>query len=61
MMIDKGQTNGKCAMGNPNYGEYDKERGNLVEKPTRNQSNVQQQVKELMINPCTAETASDTG
>ena len=61
MMIDTGETNGKCAMGNLNYREYEKERGNLVEKLTRNQSDMQQQVKELMINPCTAETASDTG
>ena len=37
MMIDTGQTNGRCAMGNPNYGDYEKKRGNLVENSKRNQ------------------------
>ena len=38
MMIDTGQIDGRCAMGNPNYGDYDKERVNLVENTMRNQN-----------------------
>ena len=36
MMIDAGQIDGRCVMGNPNYGDYDKERVNLVENTVRN-------------------------
>ena len=35
-MIDTGQTDGRCAMGNPNHGDYEK-RVNLVENAMRNQ------------------------
>ena len=59
-MIDTGQTNGRCTMGNPNYGDYDKERVNLVENATRNQNEGRQQVKDSMVNPRIAATASDT-
>ena len=38
MMIDAGQIDGRCVMGNPNYGDYDKERVNLVENAMRNQN-----------------------
>ena len=37
MMIDTDQINGRCAMGNHNYGDYDKKRVNLVENTMRNQ------------------------
>ena len=61
MMMDTGQTNDRCAMGNPNYGDYNKERVDLVENETRNQVEGQQQVKESMMKPCIASTASSTG
>ena len=38
MMIDTGQIDSRCAMSNPNYGDYDKERVNLVENAMRNQN-----------------------
>ena len=41
IIIDIDQTNSKYAIDNLNCGEYNKERRNLVEKPTRNQSDVQ--------------------
>ena len=36
-MIDTGQIDGRCAMGNPEDGDYDKKRVNLVENAMRNQ------------------------
>ena len=41
-MIDTGQINGRCAMGNPNYGDYEKETGKLGENSKRNQIEGQQ-------------------
>ena len=61
MMIDTGQIDGRCAMGNPNYGDYYKERVNLVENAMRNQNEGRQQEKVSMANPRIAATSSDTG
>ena len=35
-MIDTGQIDGRCAMGNPDYGDHDEKRANLVENEMRN-------------------------
>ena len=42
MIINTDQINGRCAMGNPNYGDYEKEQENLVENSKINQIEGQQ-------------------